>query len=423
MTDSLGIAAAISPYRLGESAILVDAATIADLAAAARRIVSLVLAWPARLAQAGTLPAVLDDVDEDWLRFVLDPPDGLDGCLSRPDLINSGGRFRCVDVNAAHAGGWLVGLWWARLGAAPIPDPLAAVFDLVHDRALRTGVAAPGEPVGLAVIRAPGSAEFGEPARLACLPAWRAAAARAGVRPGGLHFVDYAGLRAASDGIHCAGERVHALIEGDIIDGAPRMRCVALAKRGLLSVHSGPVAAVVNDRRLLAELSRAADEDLPSLTVAERRLVRDTVPWTRRLRPGTTSWRGRPVRLPDLALSRRTELVIKQVTSDGGRQVHLGWCTPTARWGDLVAAACAAGDWVVQEFLPPEYPPGVVPAEPDTHPVWGAFVVGGRYAGGLVRLLGAHDYDGTSMADSPNGDDHVRLVPVANKDFDPEATT
>jgi hypothetical protein len=114
-------------------------------------------------------------------------------------------------------------------------------------------------------------------------------------------------------------------------------------------------------------------------------------------------------------------MVIKQVSSDGGRQVYLGRCTPAPVWRDSVASACATGDWIVQEFLPPEYPPGAVPAEPDTHPVWGVFVVGDRYAGGLVRLLGEHDYPSagaapTSMADSRNGDDHVRLVPLVDKE-------
>jgi hypothetical protein len=428
LTDSVGAAAVTTPYQFGDVALTAGAATVAELAGTARQVVSLVLALPARMAAAGLLGPVLADVDEDWLDFVLDPPDGLDGCLSRPDLIYSGGRFRCVDVNAAHAGGWLAGLWWARHGddaGPPGRDPLAAVFDLVHDRARRRGVAGPGEPVCLAVIRAAGSAEFAEPNRLACLPAWRAAAERAGATPGVFRFTDYADLDITAGEVRCRGERVHALVEGDVIDGAPRMRCVALAKAGLLSLHSGPVAAVVNDRRMLAELSRSADAGAPLLTAAERRLIRDAVPWTRSLLPGTTHWRGRPVRLPEVVVERRTELVVKQVSSAGGTHVYLGRYTPAGVWRDLVASACASGDWVVQEFLPPEYPPVVSPAEPGTHPVWGAFVVGGRYAGSLVRLLGAHDYHGdgpapTSVATSHNGDDHVRLVPVLDRQLDPE---
>lgn len=412
-------ATALSPYRFAESAASIPPAVLVELAATARRLVALSLALPSRLANAGMLEEVFGGADEDWLTFVLEPPDGLDGCLSRPDLIYSDGRFRCIDVNAAHAGGWLIHLGWARQhGWSPtIADPLAAVCDMVHACARESGVATAGESVGLAVVRAPGSAEFTESVRRACLPVWRAAAARARVTPGGLYFAGYADLDHGPSGISCAGERVHALLESDVLDGAPRMRCVAAAKRGLVSLHSGPLAAVVNDRRVLAELSRQADEALPLLTPAERRLVCDTVAWTRTIRPGPTRWRGQWVDLPGLAVSRQRGMVLKQATSDGGKQVYLGCCTPAAAWRDIVENACDTGDWVVQEYLPPQYPPGAWDSEPAVDPIWSAFVVRGRYAGGLVRLLGADDYPNiataTSMAESPNGDDHVRLAPIA----------
>ncbi|WP_136622962.1 hypothetical protein [Mycobacterium pseudokansasii] len=412
-------ATALSPYRFGESAAGIEAATLIELADTARRVVALSLALPSRLANAGTLAEVLPDVDEDWLGFVLEPPDGLDGCLSRPDLIYSDSRFRCIDVNAAHAGGWLVHVCWAQhRGWSPaIADPLVAVCDMVYACARESGVVNAGESVGLVVVRAPGSAEFTESVRHACLPAWRAAAARAGVAPGGFHFAGYADLDVGPDGIYCAGERVHALLEGDVLDGAPRMRCVAAAKRGLVSLHSGPIAAVVNDRRLLAELSRQADEALPLLTPAERRLVCDTVAWTRIIRPGTTRWHGQWVDLPGLAVSRQPDMVLKQATSDGGKQVYLGRYTPPAAWRGIIENACDTGDWVIQEYLPPQYPPGVPGADADIDPIWSAFVLDGRYAGGLVRLLDADDYPdiaaATSMADSRNGDDNVRLAPIA----------
>ncbi|KZS83742.1 hypothetical protein B4U45_02305 [Mycobacterium persicum] len=412
-------ATVLSPYRFGESAAGIEAATLVELADTARRVIALSLALPSRLADAGTLAEVLPDVDEDWLSFVLEPPDGLDGCLSRPDLVYSDGRFRCIDVNAAHAGGWLVhGCWTQQRGWSPaVADPLVAVCDMAHACARESGVATAGESVGLVVIRAPGSAEFTESVRHACLPAWRAAAARAGVTPGGFHFADYADLEVGPDGIYCAGERVHALLEGDVLDGAPRMRCVAAAKRGLVSLHSGPIAAVVNDRRVLAELSRQADEERPLLTPAERRLVCGTVAWTRSIRPGTTRWHGQWVDLPGLAVSRQPEMVLKHATSDGGTQVYLGHHTSPAAWRGLVENACDTGDWVVQEYLAPQWPPGASQTGPALDPIWSAFVLRGRYAGGLVRLLGVDDYPdistATSMAESRNSDNNVRLAPIA----------
>jgi hypothetical protein len=96
----------------------------------------------------------------------------------------------------------------------------------------------------------------------------------------------------------------------------------------------------------------------------------------------------------------------------------LGWCPVAACWS-IIENACDTRECVVQEYVPPHYPPGA--AEPDTDPIWIAFVIRGRYAGGLVPLLSARDYPGittgTSMADSRNGDESVRLVPTA-KDFE-----
>jgi hypothetical protein len=237
---------------------------------------------------------------------------------------------------------------------------------------------------------------------------WRAAAARAGVsRPGALYFADATELLVDRDRLWCHGDPVHALIEGAVTDGPARMRWVSLFKRRQLTLHSGPVAAVVNDRRLLAELSRLADSADPALTAPERALLRAALPWTRRLLPDRA----------DEVLRRRAELVLKQVGSDGGRHVHLGWCTPPEQWRALVEDGLAGRDWVVQRYLPPEHPPGLA-LSPETHLVWGVFVLADRCAGGFARVLDRRDYrwpDGgrTAMARSANGDAHVPIIPFA----------
>jgi hypothetical protein len=107
-------------------------------------------------------------------------------------------------------------------------------------------------------------------------------------------------------------------------------------------------------------------------------------------------------------------MVLKHASSNGGKQVYLGWC-PVAACCSIIENACDTRDWVVQEYVPLQYPTGAAEPEPDTDPIWIAFVIRGRYAGGLVPLLSARDYPGmttaTSMADSRNGDESVRLAP------------
>jgi hypothetical protein len=114
-------------------------------------------------------------------------------------------------------------------------------------------------------------------------------------------------------------------------------------------------------------------------------------------------------------------MVLKHASSNGGKQVYLGWCTPVVAWCSIIENACDTRDWVVQEYVSPQYPPGAAEPEPDTDPIWSAFVIRGRCAGGLVPPLSARDYPGittaTSMAGSRNGDENVRLAPIA-KDFE-----
>lgn len=385
----------------------------ADLAVAAETVIALSLALPARLAAVGRLGEVLD-ADQDWLDFLLEPPTGLDGCVSRPDLIYSDGRFQCVDVNAAHAGGWNANALWHRKAPAGVRvrDPLDAVFDLVHRQAVARGVVAPGLPVGAAIVMSADAPEFAPAARSVCLHAWAAAAERLGGPPGPLHFVAYPDLRIRGRTLWCGSDRVHALIEGSVVDGPDRMRCVSLFKNGTLSLHSGPIGAPVNDRRLLAELSRAADAGDSLLNPAERAAVRTCVPWTR------------PLREAGQALAGRAELVLKRADSADGTGVYIGRFTPAADWADLLRSAVAEGGWVLQRYMSPQLPADADTYHPDTHVVWGAFVVAGRYAGGFVRLLSADGYraPGTtgavSVASGPNGDGRIPLSPIGESDPD-----
>jgi hypothetical protein len=80
----------------------------------------------------------------------------------------------------------------------------------------------------------------------------------------------------------------------------------------------------------------------------ERAALRRRIPWTRVLREGFTTYRGRRVDLIDFVLRRREILVLKPNGDYGGRGVVLGWECNDSDWNRAVTDAAGAS-FVVQE--------------------------------------------------------------------------
>jgi len=87
----------------------------------------------------------------------------------------------------------------------------------------------------------------------------------------------------------------------------------------------------------------------------DRAFFRRHLPWTRLLRPGTTSLPdGSKGDLADYVLHAREELVLKPNRSYGGTGVTVGPVTDAAEWKRLVDAAVIPGGerWVAQRLAP-----------------------------------------------------------------------
>jgi hypothetical protein len=120
-------------------------------------------------------------------------------------------------------------------------------------------------------------------------------------------------------------------------------------KQGRVNLFSGPITALLLDKRNLAMISENAES--AEYTEAERALIARHVPWTRRLLPAATVFRGSPLRVPEDVVERRAEFVLKKATSLGGSQVHVGRFCGDGEWRKLVDRGVRENDWVVQEYL------------------------------------------------------------------------
>jgi hypothetical protein len=187
-------------------------------------------------------------------------------------------------------------------------------------------------------------------------------------------------VSASWTGVTLAGEPVHAVIEQQ--DGGGGILPVFRAfKARRVNLFSGPIKVILSDKRNLALVSEHADS--ADFTAAERALIERHLAWTRRVLPSRTTFRGRPLRLPDDLSAGRDDFVLKKGLSNGGDGVVVGRFRTPDEWEQAIARAVREGDWLVQERL--ESVPycfhdaraGAVPHEV----VWGPLVFGEHFGG------------------------------------------
>lgn len=150
-------------------------------------------------------------------------------------------------------------------------------------------------------------------------------------------------------------------------------------------------AKLLHKKMSLALLS---DERYASLYTASHRAgIERHIPWTRRVRDGASTYRGRTVR--DLAahvLKYRDRLVLKPNDEYGGKGVVLGWTVDASQWEDALRVALTES-YVVQEAVavPREtYPVAVDSVEMlDLSMDLDPYVFEGRPSGCLTRLSSA----------------------------------
>ena len=193
-------------------------------------------------------------------------------------------------------------------------------------------------------------------------------------------------ISASWTGATVAGEPVHAVIEQQ--GGAGGVLPVFRAfKARRVNLFSGPIKGILTDKRNLALVSEHADS--ADFTAAERALIERHLAWTRRVLPSRTTFRGRPLRLPDDLPACRDDLVLKKGWSQSGDGVVVGRFRTPDEWEQAIARAAREGDWVVQERLEPvpycfhDARAGAVPHEV----VWGLFVFGEHFGGVHLTML------------------------------------
>ncbi len=129
----------------------------------------------------------------------------------------------------------------------------------------------------------------------------------------------------------------------------------AVKERAVCCVNSFR-AQMLFKKSLFALLDDPAQERL--FSAQELAALRKHIPWTRKLREGHTTYRGRRIDLLEFVAANRDRLVIKPNGDYGGRGVCLGWESDYADWVQEIQDALG-GSFVVQErveVLPQTFP-------------------------------------------------------------------
>lgn len=126
------------------------------------------------------------------------------------------------------------------------------------------------------------------------------------------------------------------------------------ANRPLVEAARAGAVTIVNPFRCKPIHKKAifevlTDDALQSLfSESERAAIAAHVPWTRRMREGRTSLRGREIDLVPHVRANRERLVMKPNDEYGGKGVFIGWETSPAEWDAAIGTALQAS-FVVQE--------------------------------------------------------------------------
>jgi hypothetical protein len=297
-------------------------------------------------------------------------------------------------------------------------DTAAVLFRHILDEALWQAVWEPGRPLffGLVVPDTP-TDEFGDLFLVACQRALESAASRSPfLECPKVTFVKWREVSIDEHGVTVRGARVDVLFEAAVIPCAKRLLAMEAAVLGRVLLVSGPFSRIANDKRLLALLSEMVEESPLQADMA----LRSVIPWTRKLTDARAIHWGTNVDLPAYVRRDRERFVLKRALSAGGDGVFIGHAIAASAWDALIERSIAEGDWVVQEWVQPDLHVEAPESDHDSQPahlIWGAFVIGGSFAGGYARSLGSNGYSSESVEAgcirrSANSDDCVAVFPL-----------
>jgi uncharacterized circularly permuted ATP-grasp superfamily protein len=123
---------------------------------------------------------------------------------------------------------------------------------------------------------------------------------------------------------------------------------------GAVTVVNSFRAKLLHKKMSLALLSD--DRYAKLYTTEQRKAIATHIPWTRKMREGHTTYRGKVVDLVDLVSKRKDRFVLKPNDEYGGKGVVLGWTVEQHEWEQVILSGLTASYVVQEKVSVPRYP-------------------------------------------------------------------
>ena len=185
------------------------------------------------------------------------------------------------------------------------------------------------------------------------------------------------------------GEPVELVYRRALIEDLDQSDLVAAARDGRVCLVNPFRSRVANNKKLMALFQ---DPRFTYLIEGEEAdVIKDTIPWTRILRPGPVTYGDWTIDLLSFVADNREKLVLKPASDYGGQGVSLGMETAPGEWERIIGEHADRADFIVQEYVP--VPEEMFPTVEDGHVQMrlkrfniNPFGIGGRYAGSITRI-------------------------------------
>jgi glutathionylspermidine synthase len=186
------------------------------------------------------------------------------------------------------------------------------------------------------------------------------------------------------------GRPAHLVYRRALVETLTEESPLAIAAHERRAVVVNPFRVhVAANKKILALLQDERFDHLVSRAEAET--ISKTVPWTRILRRGRTTYGNWRFELLSFVTDNRERLVLKPASDYGGRGVMLGIETTQDAWETAIDEHADRGDFIVQEYVP--IPEEMFPTIDDGNVQMrlkrfniNPYCIGGRYVGMMTRI-------------------------------------
>ncbi len=202
---------------------------------------------------------------------------------------------------------------------------------------------------------------------------------------GNLFMCDFPHLEYIDNMVYFNEHRIHGIIElchGIVAPGV--MKAYTLGNIRLLN---GPLTGLLSNKLNLALLSEHEDSSI--FTNEEKETIKKYVPWTRKIIPSETVYKGEKIKMESFLIANKDKLVIKPPLGLGGQRVCIGQAIFRKEWEYLVSTALRKKNFLVQELV--EAPRILYQLGEDGcayhDVVWGVWILGSQYGASAARAI------------------------------------